>query len=406
MIRNLTIERLGHLGDGIADGPVFVPRTLPGEVVEGEVQGGKMPAPRILGSSDHRIKPACAHYRACGGCALLHADDGFVADWKLSVVVAALAAQGLEAPVRPILTSPLRSRRRAALSGRRTKKGAIVGFHGQQSDVLTPVPDCLVLTDALRAIVPVLEQITVRAGSRKGEMTFTVTDTDAGIDVAVTGGKPLDRDLEMGLAEILPGSAIARLSWDGEVTLLAQQPYLKFGSARVVTPPGAFLQATKSGESALVAAVAEAIGTPRRVADLFAGCGTFALPMAATSEVHAVESDSLMVEALTAGWRGAGGLHALSAETRDLFRRPLLPDELARFDAVVIDPPRAGAAAQVAELARASVPRLAFVSCNPVTFARDAAVLVAGGYRLDWMQVVDQFRGSPHVEVVAQLTRP
>lgn len=405
MIQTLTIDRLGHLGDGIAEGPVFVPRTLPGEVVTGEVQSGKMASPRIVTPSAHRIKAPCAHYGGCGGCGLLHADDGFVVAWKTEVVRAALAAQGLVADMRPILTSPPRSRRRASLSARRTKKGVIVGFHGTRSDVLTPVPECQVMTDALRAVVPVLERIQILAGSRKGEMTFTVTETDVGVDLSVVGGKPLDRALEAALADLMLDGPVARLSWEGEVLVQRNPPFLAFGPGRVVPPPGAFLQATVAGEAALVAAVTEVVGPARRVVDLFAGCGTFALPLTQTSIVHAVESEAPMLEALNAGWRGVGGLHALSVEPRDLFRRPLLPDELARFDVVVIDPPRAGAVAQTAELAKAGVARIASVSCNPVTFARDTAVLVAAGYRIDWVQVVDQFRWSPHVEMVAQLSR-
>lgn len=178
------------------------------------------------------------------------------------------------------------------------------------------------------------------------------------------------------------------------------------GRARVSPPPGAFLQPTPQGEAALVAAVRDAIGAARRIADLFAGCGTFALPLAETAEVHAVEGDAAMTAALDAGWRGATGLRRVTTEARDLFRRPLTATELGRFDAVVLDPPRQGAAAQTAELARSRVAVVAAVSCNPVTFARDAKTLVAGGFALDWLQVIDQFRWSPHVELAARLSRP
>ncbi|MCC5983842.1 MAG: class I SAM-dependent RNA methyltransferase, partial [Rhodobacteraceae bacterium] len=195
---------------------------------------------------------------------------------------------------------------------------------------------------------------------------------------------------------------LARLAWEGEVIALAALPAQTFGRAQVVPPPGAFLQATEDGEATLLAAVRGAVGDAARVADLFAGCGTFTLPLAERAEVHAVEGDAAMLAALDAGWRRAAGLKRVRTETRDLFRRPLLADELACFDAVVIDPPRAGAAAQVAELARAQVPVIAAVSCNPVTFARDARVLVAAGYCLQTVQVVDQFRWSAHVELAAR----
>lgn len=405
----LTIARLGHLGDGVAetpDGPVFVPGALPGEEVEGDIAAGRMEGPRIVTPSPLRIKAPCPHYRACGGCALMHARADFVADWKVDVVRAALAAQGIAADFRPIQTSPPGSRRRAVFSGRRTKKGAIVGFHGRASEVLTAVPGCLLLRSALLAALPALEEVTRIGASRTGELSLTVTETLGGPDVAVAGGKPLDMALRTDLAAVADRAGFARLAWEGEVVALGAAPAIRLGRADVTPPPGAFLQATAEGEAALLAAVREAIGSPRRVVDLFAGAGTFALPLAEAAEVHAVEGEATMIRALEAGWRGAGGLHRLSAEARDLFRNPLMAEDLARYDAAVIDPPRAGAEAQVAELARANIPRIAHVSCNPVTFAREARTLVSAGYRLDWVQVVDQFRWSPHVELAAAFARP
>ena len=186
---------------------------------------------------------------------------------------------------------------------------------------------------------------------------------------------------------------------------LRRPPVQTFGRARVVPPPGAFLQATAEGAAALTAAVRDTVGAARRVADLFAGCGTFSLPLAETAEIHAVEGDPPMLAALDAGWRATPGLKAVTTEARDLFRRPLTPGELDRFDAVVIDPPRAGAQAQAQALAAARTPVIAAVSCNPVTFARDAAILVAGGYRLEDLQVIDQFRWSGHVEIAAAFRR-
>ncbi|QIE40795.1 class I SAM-dependent RNA methyltransferase [Rhodobacteraceae bacterium SC52] len=403
-MNDITIERLGHQGDGIAAGPVFAARTLPGEVITGEVIGDRIAAPRIVTPSAHRVRPPCPHYAACGGCALLHADDGFVAEWKQDMVRSALAAQGLDAPIRGLATSPANSRRRASLSGRRTKKGAVVGFHGRASGTLTAVDGCKVLTPAILAAIPLLEEITRTAGSRKGEITFAVIDAPAGMDIAATGGKPLDREL-LPILSALAQRGIARLSWDGEIVVTAEAPALPMGAAQVVPPPGAFLQATAEGEAALLASVREAVGDARQILDLFAGCGTFALPLATKAEVLAVESEATMLEALAHGWRFAKGLKPVRTERRDLFRRPLMAEDLKRFDAVVIDPPRAGAAAQVAELAEGGPGRIAAVSCNPITFARDAAVLAQAGYRIDWIDVIDQFRWSPHVELAAQITR-
>lgn len=397
----LTIERLGHLGDGIGPGPVYVPRTLPGEDVEGEAEGTSLAAPRILTPSPDRVKPPCPHYTQCGGCALQHASDSFVAGWKVEVVRQALAAQDLSTLFRPILTSPPRTRRRAALSGRRTKKATVVGFHGRASGTITAVPGCELLHPDLLAALPGLEAITAAGASRKGELTLVLTRSEAGPDLAVSGGKPLDGPLRATLAGLAEAHGLARLSWEGETVAQRLPPAQAFGAARVIPPPGAFLQASAEGEAALLAAATEAVGEARQIADLFAGCGTFTLPLAAKAELHAVEADAAMLAALDRGWRAAPGLKRVTTEARDLFRRPLLPEELKRFDAVLIDPPRAGAEAQMAEIARARVPRIAAISCNPVSFARDARILTGAGYSLDWVQVVDQFRWSPHIEIAA-----
>lgn len=401
----LTVERLGHLGDGIAPGPVFVPMVLPGEVVEGDVAGDRMADPKIVTPSTARVRPACPHYRACGGCSLMHASDDFVAGWKADVVRTALAAQGLEAPFRPVVTSPPQSRRRATLSGRRTKKGALVGFHGRASGTIVEIPGCRLLDPALMAALPLLAEVTALGASRKGEVALTATVTEGGLDLAVSDGKPLDQSLFSALAALAGRSDLARIVWNGEQVVSRHPAAQRFGAARVVPPSGAFLQATGAGEAALVGAVREAVGAAKRIADLFAGAGTFSLPLADRAEVHAVEGEASMLAALDAGWRQASGLHRVTTEARDLFRRPLLRDELTRFDAVVIDPPRAGAEAQARELAGAGVPVIAAVSCNPVTFARDARILSDAGFAIDWVQVVDQFRWSPHVELVARFSR-
>ncbi|MEZ5911106.1 MAG: class I SAM-dependent RNA methyltransferase [Paracoccaceae bacterium] len=401
----VTIDRLGHLGDGIAPGPVYAFGALPGETVEGALEGDRLQNPKIVTPSPDRVRAPCRHAGRCGGCALQHASDAFVAGWKTDVVRQALDAQGLDVPVRPIVTSPAGSRRRAVLSGRRTKAGAMIGFHERASDQLVEIPDCRLLHPDILAAIPGLSALVVAGGSRKGELTLTVTRATGGPDVSVTCGKVADGPLAAELAGLAGAHGLARLSWNGEVVAQSVHPEQIFGSARVVPPPGAFLQATAEGEATLVAGVVEALGDARSVADLFSGCGTFALPLARNASVHAVEGDAAMLAALDAGWRRSTGLKAVTTETRDLFRRPLLADELARFDAVVIDPPRAGCEAQAQALAGSTVPVIAAVSCNPVSFARDARLLVAGGYRLKWVMPVDQFRWSTHVELVARFSR-
>lgn len=400
------IQRLGHKGDGIAHGPIFVPGALPGEEVTGDVIGDVMLAPKIVTPVPERVKPPCPHAKGCGGCQLQHASEAFVADWKTQVVARALAAHDLGTEIRPCITSKPQSRRRASFSARRTKKGALAGFHQKSSDVIVGVPNCQLVTPALAGSLPMVEALAVLGASRKGELSVLVTESMTGLDVSVTGGKEMDAALRGELADLAREHDLARIAWDGEV-LNRRSPVQRFGNADVTPPPGAFLQATQEGENALLNGVREALGAMgkhAKIADLFAGCGTFALPLAQDARVHAVEGDRAMIEALDQGWRNAEGLKLVTHEARDLFRNPLMLDELDRLDGVVIDPPRAGAEAQMVEIARARVPKVAHVSCNPVTFARDCAVLTNAGYRLDFVQAVDQFRWSTHVEIVAGLT--
>jgi 23S rRNA (uracil1939-C5)-methyltransferase len=406
----VTIDRLGHLGHGIAanpgSGPIYVPGTLPGEVVEGTPDGDRLLDPKIITPSVSRVKPPCRHARACGGCQLQHASDAFVAGWKQEVVQNALAGQGLTADFLPLVTSPPNSRRRATLSARRTKSGVLIGFHARASDTIAEIPDCQLLHPGILAAFPGLQALVLAGGSRTMELSLQVTLTRGGPDVVVTGGKPLDAALRMDLARLVETHGFSRLTWDNETIALRDRPALTMGQASVVPPAGAFLQATAEGEAALLTAVRHALGPQKRVVDLFSGVGTFTLPLAEAMEVHAVEGDAAMTRALDLAARTTPNLHRISTETRDLFRRPLEPDELLTFTGAVIDPPRAGAEAQTATLATSKIPVIAAVSCNPVTFARDARALAAAGYRLDWVQVVDQFRWSTHVELVARFFRP
>lgn len=402
------IERLGHLGDGVAqgpDGPIFATGVLPGEEVDGTLQGDRLLDPKIVTPSTDRVKPPCRHARSCGGCQLQHAADPFVARWKEEVVRTALAGQGLAAPFRPMAISPPNARRRATLSARRTKGGVLLGFHAKGSDIITQIPDCKLLHPALIAALPGLEALVAMGGSRTVELQLMVTTTRGGVDVVVTGGKPLDGPFRLDLSRVVEAHGFSRLTWDGETVALRDRPAQGMGRATVVPPAGAFLQATAEGEAALLAGVREALGPQRRVVDLFSGVGTFTLPLAEAMEVHAVEGDAAMTQALDLAARHTPNLHRISTETRDLFRRPLEADELKGFTGAVIDPPRAGAEAQTVTLASSQVSVVAAVSCNPVTFARDARILTRAGFTLDWVQVVDQFRWSTHVELVARFSR-
>ncbi|MGG7565715.1 class I SAM-dependent RNA methyltransferase [Rhodovulum sp. DZ06] len=412
----LTIDRLGHRGDGVAHGPegeVFAPFTLPGEVVRGEVSGGRMAAPKIAAPSAHRVKAPCPAFGRCGGCALQHASDAFVAGWKRDAVAAALAARGLQAEILETATSPDRSRRRAVLSGRRTKKTVLLGFHAARDAEIVPLADaCPLLRPEILEGRAGLEALVARAASRKGELRLSVTVSLNGLDIAATGARPLDGPLRLDLARLAGEFGWARLVVDDEPIATARPPHQPFGKARVAPAPGGFLQATAEGEAAILSEIRAVVGKAARVVDLFCGAGAFALPLAETAEVLAVEGDGPALAALEAGWRATGGaLRKVVPLKRDLFRRPLLAAEMKGFQAAVIDPPRAGAEAQTAELAALAAggmpgpERIAAVSCNPATFARDARALVDAGWRMGPVRPVDQFRWAPHVELTAGFTR-
>lgn len=396
-----TVEKLNQAGIGLLPDGTHLERVLPGEEVEVQADGSA----RIITPVADRVKPPCRHFKSCGGCAVQHASDDFVAIWKTKIVERAMTARGLPFPFRTLHTSPPQSRRRARLSGRRTKKGAMVGFHGKASEVLVDVTDCQLLLPSIRAGFPALEALTVIAASRKSEINLTVTDTLGGLDAFVETERELTGQLRIELAAVAEQYNLARLAWNDDVIVTRKAPDQAFGAAKVAPPAGAFLQATREGEAALVSAVMDATKGAKKVIDLFSGAGTFTLPLAAIAEVHAVESSEEMLETLDRGWRHATGLKAVTTEVRDLYRRPLEPDELKKYDVAVLDPPRAGAEAQIATLCASKLKRIVMVSCNPITFARDSAALIEAGFAADWIDVVDQFRWSPHVELVGSFTR-
>ncbi|MEO1551152.1 MAG: class I SAM-dependent RNA methyltransferase [Pseudomonadota bacterium] len=394
---DIRIERLSQRGEGIA-GDVRVPFALPGERWRTDPLTLLKPAPE-------RVEAVCPVFGTCGGCAVQHANDSFVARWKEGQIQSALAAHGLSAPMRACATSPPATRRRASLHVRRTRKTVEIGFLQRASHVLVPLTGCPVLCPAIATRLEDLAQLGGFGASRQGLARLDVTATDAGLDVVLVPAKPLSPkalDDTLALARTLD---LARLSLGEEVVFLSRPPVLRFDGIDVVPPPGAFLQATPQGEAALRADVAQIVGDATRVVDLFAGCGTFALPLARGAEVLAVEGAQDLLDALDRAWRGAHGLRRVVSLRRDLFRRPLLAAELKGVEVVVIDPPRAGGEAQMRELAASGVSRVASVSCNPVTFARDAKLLVEAGFSLDWVRMVDQFRWSPHVELTASFTR-
>jgi len=400
----LEITGLSINGEGIghdANGPVYVPFSLPGEVVTGDILDRKINNPKILLPSESRVRPPCPHFKTCGGCALQHVSDQYLAKWKSEVVKIALAAQGMDVEIDGITSSFANTRRRATFGGRRTKKDVQVGFHARASDTLVSIENCTILHPEILKAIPLLETLTKLGATRTQSVSLSITRSIEGMDISVTKARIADPQLLESLGKFCEEHQLARISWNGEIVALRKPPFQQFGTARVAPPPTAFLQATLEGEQALVDRVLEITAGAKSVADLFAGCGTFSLPLAQGAKVLAVESDLEMLKALDAGWRLALGVKNVTCSARDLFHNPILPEDLRKFNAIVLDPPRAGAKAQCQALAESVVPVLAYVSCNPVSFARDARILVNGGYSIGQVQVVDQFRWSPHVELVA-----
>lgn len=411
-VETLTITEVGARGDAQAegpDGPIYVPYALTGERISARVSGDRGALLEVLEPSADRQAPPCRHFGTCGGCQLQHWRDAAVLEWKREQVVKAFARRGLDAPVDPIVDATAGGRRRAAFHAVRAGKGVRFGFMARGSASLVPVSECPALAPALAAALPALHEIAAAFAPVRGEITMPTLLTETGLDVSIKGaGRATDvpaAALE-GAAALLDRLDIARLSFTDEPFLVRRVPRVAMGKARVAPPPGAFLQATKAGEEALAALTLQAVSGARRAADLFCGIGTFALRLAETAEVLAVEGDAAMLAALSVAADGTGGaLKTITTQRRDLLRTPISALELKHCDAVVFDPPRSGARQQAEQIAKSKAERVAAVACDPATLARDVRVLVEAGFRITRITPVDQFRWSPHVEIVAALER-
>ena len=412
MTEQLTIARIGHRGDGIADtntGPVFVPYTLPGEVVTVErIEGhpDRRHLVRIDKPSHERETPICKHFGQCGGCATQHWSLAEYHLWKRSLVVEAMEHAGLIAPVETLIDAHGQGRRRAVLHARRGAHDVLeVGFSAPRAHHIIAIDRCPVLAPGLDGAIAAAWALAEILKPSNKPLDIHVTATDSGIDMDVRGSGPLSPSRTTALARFVQTHKIARLTRHGELVAQGSQPLLKVGNAHVALPPGAFLQATAEGEAALARLVIGHVGAAKRVADLFSGIGTFALRLAERARVTAADNEAGAIKALERAAQTTPGLKSVEAQTRDLFRRPYMAAELKAFDAVVFDPPRQGAEAQAAELAKTKVPIIVAVSCDATTFARDARILVDGGYKLVGVTPVDQFRYSPHVELVAKFEK-
>jgi len=393
------IERIAARGDGV---------TADGRHVAGGVPGDRIAADGTLAPGPNRAAPVCRHFGTCGGCQLQHVAEGALGDFVRDRVAGALAAQQVAAgEIWPAQLSAPQSRRRAALSALKTGKQVAVGFNAVQSNRIVDMRECPLLRLELFALVAPIRDLLGTIAPQRRPVKVKLQMLDRGAEVVLEGVRAEGLDAALALQDFAGAHGLARLTvdqGDGLETLWQPEPpTVRFGDIMVEVPPFAFLQATEAGQAALVGAVTRAIGEAGAVADLFAGVGTFALSVASGRKVYAAEGARDAILAMTGAANRARA--QVATEHRDLFRRPLVPAELDRFGAVILDPPRAGAEEQVKQLAASVVPAIAYVSCNPASFARDAKLLVAGGYRLDWVQPVGQFRWSTHVELAGRFSK-
>src|SRR5262245_36866683 len=405
----LLIDHVGHRGDGVVPSPggnVYVPYTLGGETVEAAEAHGHPDRRKLVEvkrASPERIEPFCLHFSVCGGCAIQHWEAEAYRAWKRGIVMETLAQAGIACEVAPLVDAHGSGRRRITLHARMgTHEVLKVGFAAASSHDIIPIDRCPILDPALDGAIDAAWAISEALKPARKPLDIQFTATSGGLDVDVRGSGPVSAAMTAKLSVIAQQHRLARLTRHGELVLMRNPPDVTIGTAQVTLPPGSFLQATAAGEEALAALVADHCKRAKHIADLFCGVGPFALRLAARARIWAFDSDTGAVTALQKASTSASGLKPIKAEARDLFRRPLMPQELRDYDAVVFDPPRQGAQAQVRQVVAAKVPVVIAVSCNVATFARDARILIDGGYEIGNVTAIDQFRHTPHVELVAR----
>jgi 23S rRNA (uracil1939-C5)-methyltransferase len=412
MTERLLIAALGRRGDGVAEvageEPVYVPYTLPGEIVAVEAVPGHPDRRHLLRletASPDRIVPVCRHFGICGGCAVQHWDEAPYRAWKRDLVVQALRDVGIDVPVADLIDAHGAGRRRVVFHARRGTHDVLeVGFAAYRAHHVVAIDRCPIVAPELAGAIDAAWALAEAAGGNKA-LDIQVTATGAGLDVDLRGSGPLPPATMTRLAQVAQLHRLARLTRHSELVARAAVPTVRMGRASVALPPAAFLQATVCGEETLAQFVTTQVGEAGSVADLFAGVGPFALRLAEHHRVTAVDSDAAAIAALAQAAAATPHLKPVVTERRDLFRRPLAESELARFAAIVFDPPRQGAQAQARFIAAAAVPLVVAISCNPTTFARDARLLIDGGYRLVSVTPIDQFRYAAHVEIAARFER-
>jgi len=406
MAETLTITSLGHEGDGIAETAsgrkVFVPFTLPGEVVTAEVDGERGHLVSIVTPSPDRVEPPCRHFTVCGGCTMQHWAPEKYQAWKRDLVVHAFAQRGIETEIDPLVPLAPHTRRRAVFTLARGDKGLALGFNKRESHDVLAIEECPLLVPEIETRLDKLAALANRLVDQGKRARMTVVATDTGLDVSLEGARKPGRADYEALGRAATDGAICRLTVDGAEIVMSRMPELRTDPVVLYPSPGGFLQATAPSERVMADLVDQAVGKAGGpVLDLFSGIGTFTLKLARRFPVLAVEGETKLLEALDRSMRFSTGIRAVTTRRRDLFLNPMVPVELKPYKAVVFDPPRAGAKAQAEALAKSDVAKIVGVSCNPATLARDARILIDGGYKLTRVTPVDQFLWSGHVEVVA-----
>lgn len=403
-VTELTIERLGQRGEGIAAGPIYVAFALPGDRIEAEINADRGALKQIISPSADRVPAICGYFGTCGGCAVQTLAAPAYETWKRNLVVEALRHHKIEVVVAPLANVHGAGRRRATFHAAMENGKARVGFMQARSHDIVEIDGCPLFAPELGGAVQAAREISQALAHRNKPLDLVVSTTINGLDVDVRGCGPLgDADIQK-LTKLATSLNLARLANHGTNIVERLPPLVQMGLAQVALPPGAFLQATIAADHALAQAVVSAIGTSKKIADLFSGVGTFALRLAQKAQVHAVENDAAALRALQIASH-TPGLRQVTTELRDLVARPLQPAELNGFDAIVFDPPRAGAEAQCRELAKSTVVKIIAVSCNIQTFTRDARILIDAGYSLETVTPYDQFLYSTHVEVIGVFSR-
>jgi 23S rRNA (uracil1939-C5)-methyltransferase len=407
MRRELTIARLGNHADGIAEtdsGPVYVPFALPGERLVAEVDGNRGQIAEILQTAPERIDPICGHFGVCGGCAVQHLDWSRYLDWKKQRVIDALSMEGIDAPIEPVRAFGPHSRRRATFAAEKTGKALTFGLRRAHSHEIVALQECPVLLPRLEASIPLLRELLSELLAQ-GEARVLVTACDNGLDINIDSAKLTLRRMTPAIGLAAEASGIIRITIEDDPIFSLTAPKVTISGAVVDLPPRAFLQASGEAETAMAAIAVEAVGKARKIADLYSGLGGFSFALARKAAVTAVDTDRKLLDALEGATRRAPGFKPIRTLARNLAREPLSPMELNAFDAVLFDPPRVGAAAQATALAKSRVKKIVAVSCNPVSFAKDARALIDGGYTLERVVPIDQFVYSAHIELVAGFSR-